>query len=83
MIQTLQTICGNTGGPMPNTDTYQNELLRNAIVHFIIVNNVPENGLHPAPGYTASPLEATITRMGGNVWIAGDKIIIVYSKCAC
>jgi len=80
-MTTLQCTVGSCGGPLPNTDTYYNEILRNAVVHLLIINNVPENGLYPTPDWTSTPLQASVTRMNGNKWIAGDKVVIFYSKC--
>jgi hypothetical protein len=81
-MTTLQVTVGACGGPLPNTNTYVNEILRNAIVHSVLINNVPENGLYPTPDWISTPLQASLTRMNGNTWIAGDKVIIFYSKCA-
>jgi len=78
---TLQIVCGNTNAPIPGTVSYQSDLLRYAIVEFLIVNNSPENCLLPNPDFTHDPLTGTITR--GNQWVVGDKIIIIYSKCNC
>lgn len=80
-MTSLQTVVGNQGGPVPGSSTYQNDLLRNSIVQFCIINNVPENGLQPDCDYTHNPLEGTLKREHGNTWILGDKVIIVYSKC--
>lgn len=77
----LQTVVGKAGGPTPDSNTYQNDLLRNAVVQYAIINNVNENGLQPNPDYIHDPLEGTFARQNGNKFILSDKVIIVYSKC--
>lgn len=80
-MPTLQFTVGNPGSPTANTDTYFHENLRNAIVDFAIIDNVPMNGLHPDPDYTSSPIEATLKLEKGNKFILGMKGIIHYSTC--
>ncbi len=80
-MNTLQKVAGNFNSPVPGANTYQTDYLIGAIVHFIIVNNVNEDGMGSTPDYTFDSMSATLTR--NNVWILGDRVIIVYSKCNC
>lgn len=79
----LQFVVGNPGAPIPGTDTYQTDLLRNAIVNFAIIDNVPENGLQPTPDYIHDPIHGILTRCNGNKFLLGMKGIIDYSTCNC
>jgi hypothetical protein len=80
-MNVLQTVVGDEGGPIPGQMTYVNEKLRNAIVQFLIVDNVPENGLSPSPDFVNAPIQAMITR--NNPWVLGNKLIVVYTNCNC
>jgi hypothetical protein len=78
-MTTLQVVCGEKSAPVAGQTTYQNDLLKNVIVHFIIVNNVPENGLEPSPNYAHNYLSGLLDRFP-NRWSIGDKLIVFYSK---
>lgn len=79
-MTTLQKVCGmSPTAPTAGVNTYQNDILQGSILHYIIVNNVNENGLSPTPDYTFNPTEGIITRQ--NEWQLGDKVVFVYSKC--
>jgi hypothetical protein len=80
-MKILQTVVGLPGCPTPGQTTYQNELFRNAIMQFLIVNNVCENGLAPSGDFSHDPLTGTVTR--NNPWVTNDKAIFVYSTCNC
>jgi hypothetical protein len=80
-MTTLQAVCGEEGGPMAWTNFYSPKELRNSIVHFIIVNNVPENCLGNNPDFTFDTIKPKLTRK--NNWVLSDTIIIVYTKCNC
>jgi hypothetical protein len=81
----LQTVVGDEGGPVPGQTTYRNTKLENAIVQFLIVNNIPENGLEPEPDFFNNPIKGEIKRNNPwvNPWVLADKLIIVYEKCNC
>lgn len=81
-MTTLQGVAGAVGGPSVGVNFFQSDILRNSIVHFIIVNNVNECGLSPNPDYTFDSTGGQIVR-GSNIWQLGDKVIIIYSKCNC
>lgn len=79
-MTTLQKVCGiSQTSPISGINTYQNDILQGATLHYIIVNNVNENGLLPDPDFTFNALEGIMTRT--NDWQLGDKVILVYSKC--
>lgn len=79
-MMTLQKVCGAGGtSPIAGLNIYQNDILINSMVHFLIVDNIPENSLSPSPDFTFDQLSGTITRT--NQWLVGVKAIIVYSKC--
>lgn len=80
-MRVLQTCVGDEGGPTPGQTTYKNTKLENAIVQFLIVDNVPENGLEPQPDFFNNPIKGEIKR--NNVWVLGNKVIIVYENCNC
>lgn len=78
-MPTLQYVAGNPNSPVPGSTTFQTDLLRNCIVEFLIVNNVNETCLGGA--FSFSTALCCVTR--NNPYVAGDEIIIVYSKCQC
>lgn len=81
-MTTLQKVCGvSPTSPTVGVNTYQNDILQGATLHYIIINNINESGLSPMPDFKFDPLEGMITR--NNEWQLGDKAIFVYSKsCA-
>jgi hypothetical protein len=78
---TLQVVCGDQGGPIAGSNFFECNELKNAIVHFIIVNNVVENGLTPNSDYVADSVRGRVTR--NNNWVLADKAIFVITKCNC
>lgn len=81
-MTTLQKVAGNTGAPVPGNTSYQNDLLINSALHFVIIDNVPQNGLNPTPDYTFDTITGTFD-FSPNTFQVGTKIIFVYAKCNC
>jgi hypothetical protein len=75
-----QFTCGVGNGPVAGQSIFQAEFLKNCIVNFIIVNNIPENQLNPSPNFKHSYVEGTIDR-SPNVWFVSDKLIIDFEPC--
>ncbi len=78
-MTTLQKVCGLPSGPVAGQTKYQNDLLVNAILHFIILDNTPQNGLSPSPDYKFDTIAGEID-ISPNTFGMGNKIIFVYSK---
>ncbi len=74
-------VVGNPGAPTPNTNTYYCKELKDAVVNFALIDNVPMNGLLPDPDYTCCPLEGTFKLERNNSFLLGMKGIIDYSNC--
>lgn len=82
-MTTLKVTVGFSGGPAIGTNFFQSDLLRNSVMHFIIVDNVPINDLIPEPEYVFDTAAGKMEWVGTNTWAANNKIIFVYSKCNC
>lgn len=83
-MTTLQRVVGNANAPQDGDTTYSPPELRNAILHFIIIDNQIYNGLMPQPEYLFEPTQPLLTLGNGNAFKLGQKCIFVYSKiCEC
>lgn len=81
-MTTLQKVAGNVNAPVPSSTSYQNDLLINSILHYVIIDNIPQNGLQPTPDYTFDIVTGTFD-FTPNTFQVGTKIIFVYSNCNC
>lgn len=79
-MKTQQFVVGNAGAPIAGSTIFQADFLKNSIVHFLLVDNVPENQLNPNPDFKHNYIEGTIDR-APDVWTIGNKLIVVYSDC--
>ncbi len=79
-MKCIETVCGNPYSPVAGSNVFQSDLLKGAVVHFIILNNGIENGLSPSPEFTLNSSTGELMRV--NKWMTGDKAIIVYSNCS-
>lgn len=81
-MQTLQKVAGNPNCPVPGQSTYQNDLLTNSIVHFMIMDNVPQSLLSPNPDFLFTSVTGEVD-ISPNTFQLGTKMILLYSKCEC
>lgn len=77
----LQTCVGMNDGPTAGQTQFQNELFKNSVVQFLIVNNDLENRIEPTPDFTHDPLMGIVKRT--NIWVQNDKAIFVITNCNC
>lgn len=77
----LQTCVGMNDGPTAGQTQFQNELFKNSVVQFLIVNNVPENRMTPLPDFLHDPIMGVVTRT--NIWVQNDKAIFLITNCNC
>jgi len=77
-MTTLQFTVGTThDSPIVDSSTFQNNALKNVVVHKLEVDNLNENGLEPNPDFIHNPLSGTITRP--YKWLENSKLIIFLS----
>jgi len=81
-MTSLKVVAGFPGGPLLGTNYFTSEIIRNAIVHLIIIDNVPQNDLEPSPDYVFDSTTGTITIQIGT-WVTNNKLIILYTKSNC
>lgn len=82
-MTTLKVTAGYPGGPTIGTNFFTSEILRNAVMHFIIVDNIPINDMVPDPEYYFDTAIGKMEWVNSNTWQPSNKIIFVYSKCGC
>lgn len=83
LMTSLKIVAGTAGGPTNGTNFFETEILRNSVVHFIIVDNGPMNDQLPGPDYLFTPVDGRLELQHNSVW-ANNKINILYSKpCQC
>lgn len=81
-MQTLQKVSGVGNGPTPGTSTFQSDVLIDSKVHYIMVDNIPQNHLSPSPDYIFDNLIGEID-ISPSTWGSANKLIVVYSQCQC
>jgi len=82
-MTSLQLVVGNANAPQDGESEFSSEVLRNAVLHFVIVDNNLMNGLFPQPDYLFDSINGKVTRGNENKFKLGEKCIFVYSKCNC
>lgn len=81
-MRTLQKVAGNPNAPVPGLSNYQNDVLKGSVLHYVIIDNVPQNELAPTPDYTFNSTLGVFD-FAPNTFQLGTKIIFVYSNCQC
>jgi len=79
-MKVKQFVSGQNESPQVGQTVFKSDFLKNVVVHFLIVDNVPEHQLNPDPCFRHNSAEGTIDR-APNIWTLNNKLIVVYSEC--
>ena len=82
-MTTLQLVTGQPNAPQDGEAEFTSEILRNAVLHWIIIDGQIYTGIFPQPDYLFDPINGKVTRGNDNKFKLGEKCIFVYSKCNC
>lgn len=71
-------VCGQPDGPVAETCIFNSRFLYSSIVNSLVVNNLSNNCIYPAPDFNHYPKQGLVVKNTGN-WVAGDKVEIYYT----